>query len=88
MLAGYVPCRTCKPNNSNTELIAKAWQDRTIIGTAVPKITDEFHSLNDVGWYASSYMMMGCAAQLICGRIYKFYSTKWVSISSESTEGC
>lgn len=26
--------------------------DRTIIGTAIPKITDDFHSINDVGWYA------------------------------------
>lgn len=25
--------------------------DRTIIGTATPKITDEFGSLGDIGWY-------------------------------------
>jgi hypothetical protein len=24
--------------------------DRTIIGVAVPRITDEFHSLDDIGW--------------------------------------
>lgn len=28
--------------------------DRTIIGTAIPQITDEFHSLGDVGWYGRS----------------------------------
>jgi hypothetical protein len=27
--------------------------DNTIIATAIPKITDEFHSLDDVGWYGS-----------------------------------
>jgi len=30
-------------------------QDRNIIATAIPKITDEFHSIGDVGWYASAY---------------------------------
>lgn len=28
--------------------------DRTIIGTAIPQITDDFHSLGDVGWYGRS----------------------------------
>jgi hypothetical protein len=27
--------------------------DRTIIGVAVPKITDQFHSTSDIGWYGS-----------------------------------
>jgi hypothetical protein len=27
--------------------------DSTIIATAIPQITDQFHSLNDVGWYGS-----------------------------------
>lgn len=31
--------------------------DRTIIGTAIPKITDEFDSFDDVGWYGSAYMI-------------------------------
>lgn len=29
--------------------------DQTIIATAIPRITDDFHSLPDVGWYGSSY---------------------------------
>ena len=36
-------------------------QDRTILGTAIPKITDDFKSINDVGWYASSYLLTMCA---------------------------
>lgn len=52
--------------------------DRTIIATAIPTITDEFHSLNDVGWYASAYMLTTCSFQLIMGRIYTFYNPKWV----------
>lgn len=27
--------------------------DNTIIATAIPKITDQFNSLDDIGWYAS-----------------------------------
>ena len=28
-------------------------QDNTIIATAIPKITDHFQALDDVGWYGS-----------------------------------
>jgi hypothetical protein len=30
---------------------------QTILGTAIPKITDEFHDLNKVSWYGSAYLM-------------------------------
>jgi MFS family permease len=51
--------------------------DRTIIATAVPRITDEFKSLGDIGWYGSAYMLTTSCSQLIFGRIYKFYDMKW-----------
>jgi MFS family permease len=56
--------------------------DRTIIAVAVPRITDEFHSLNDIGWYGSSYMLTTACAQLLFGRIYKFYDMKWTFLLS------
>lgn len=28
--------------------------DNTIISTAIPRITDEFHAIDDVGWYGSA----------------------------------
>lgn len=31
--------------------------DTSIVSTAVPKITSDFHSLPDVGWYGSSYLI-------------------------------
>lgn len=31
--------------------------DTSIVATAIPKITDEFHSLSDVGWYGSAYLL-------------------------------
>jgi MFS family permease len=52
--------------------------DRTIIATAIPRITDEFHSLGDIGWYASAYLLTACSFQLLLGRIYTFYNPKWV----------
>ncbi|OAA43605.1 Major facilitator superfamily domain, general substrate transporter [Metarhizium rileyi] len=56
--------------------------DRTILATAVPRITDEFKSLGDIGWYASAYMLSTAACQLLFGRIYKFYSTRWTFLVS------
>lgn len=51
--------------------------DRTIIATAIPRITDDFKSLGDIGWYGSAYMLTTAASQLLFGRIYKFYDIKW-----------
>lgn len=54
--------------------------DNTIIATAIPRITDQFKALNDVGWYGSSYLLTTCATQLLYGKFYTFYSIKWVYI--------
>lgn len=35
--------------------------DNTIIATAIPRITDEFQAVNDIGWYGSSYLLTTCA---------------------------
>lgn len=56
--------------------------DNTIIATAIPKITDQFNSLSDVGWYVSSYLLTTCALQLFFGKLYTFYSIKWVFLTS------
>lgn len=55
--------------------------DRTIIATAIPRITDTFHSIDDIGWYGSAYLLTACGFILVYGRIYTFYSTKWVFLS-------
>src|ERR1700759_1198624 len=53
-----------------------------IIATAIPKITDEFHSIEDVGWYGSAYMLTAACFNPVFGRIYQVYSTKWVYLIS------
>ncbi|KAF3061632.1 putative HC-toxin efflux carrier TOXA [Daldinia childiae] len=52
--------------------------DRTIIGTAIPRITQEFNSLGDIGWYGSAYQLTTAASQLVFGRVYRFYDIKKV----------
>ena len=56
--------------------------DNTIIAVAIPQITDDFHALNDVGWYASGYLLTGCAFQLFFGKLYVLMNVKWVLLSA------
>ncbi|KAL3455893.1 major facilitator superfamily domain-containing protein [Aspergillus heterothallicus] len=56
--------------------------DNTILSSAIPKITDRFHALGDVGWYASAYLLTNCAFQLMWGKLYTFYVVKWVYLSA------
>ncbi|OAA81342.1 Major facilitator superfamily domain, general substrate transporter [Akanthomyces lecanii RCEF 1005] len=56
--------------------------DRTIIATAIPRITDDFKSQADIGWYGSAYMLTTAAFQLLFGRIYSFYDLKWTFLAA------
>ncbi|CAN8095623.1 unnamed protein product [Discula destructiva] len=56
--------------------------DRLIISTAIPQITDDFHSATDIGWYGSAYMLTNAAFQLSFGKLYTFYSVKTVFLSA------
>ncbi|KAL4812088.1 MFS general substrate transporter [Aspergillus spinulosporus] len=56
--------------------------DNTIMAVAIPKITDQFHALNDVGWYASSYLLTTCSFQLLYGKFYTFFNIKWVFLTA------
>lgn len=64
------------------KLIKVSIQDRTIIATAVPKISDQFHAIGDISWYASAYLLTSSATQLLWGRLYTFYSTKILFLTS------
>ncbi|OAA58988.1 Major facilitator superfamily domain, general substrate transporter [Niveomyces insectorum RCEF 264] len=56
--------------------------DRLIIATAIPQITNDFHSVQDIGWYGSAYLLANCAFQLMFGKAYVFYSIKVVFLSA------
>ncbi|KAJ5005957.1 Aspyridones efflux protein [Colletotrichum sp. SAR 10_66] len=51
--------------------------DNSIIATAIPRITDEFNSLNDVGWYGSAYLLTTASFMLLFGKLFTFFSIKW-----------
>ncbi|KAJ3930168.1 MAG: major facilitator superfamily-domain-containing protein, partial [Lentinula lateritia] len=48
--------------------------------TAIPTITSEFHSLGDVGWYGSIYMLAMTPLQPILGSIYSMSRSFWFVI--------
>ncbi|OIW25670.1 efflux pump [Coniochaeta ligniaria NRRL 30616] len=48
--------------------------DMSII--AIPQITKDFHSLGDVGWYGSAFLLANCALQPLAGRLYTLTSYK------------
>ncbi|KAK7032996.1 major facilitator superfamily transporter [Favolaschia claudopus] len=67
--------------------------DNSIIATAIPKITDEFHSLYDVGWWLarlfyfsqdrlSRYLMANAATRLLYGKLYTVLDIKLVFIAA------
>lgn len=45
---------------------------------------DRFNSLDDIAWYASAYMLTTGCFQLLFGRLYATFSTKWVFIGAIS----
>ncbi|KAF2789982.1 efflux pump [Melanomma pulvis-pyrius CBS 109.77] len=51
--------------------------DTMIISTAIPRITDDFNSLADIGWYASAYQFGSAAPQPLTGKIFTHFRTKW-----------
>lgn len=50
--------------------------DLTIISTAIPRITDEFHSLDQVGWYGSAFFLTVAAFQATWGKAFKYFDLK------------
>ncbi|PYH67915.1 MDR family MFS transporter [Aspergillus vadensis CBS 113365] len=56
--------------------------DNTILAPALAVITDDFHSLDDMGWYSSAYLLTMCATQILHGRLCTMYSIKWVYMAN------
>ncbi|CAK7220905.1 hypothetical protein SBRCBS47491_004346 [Sporothrix bragantina] len=76
----FPPMRTVLPVMA--ALYLAMFLDRIIISTAIPQITDEFHSIDDIGWYGSAYVLATCSTQLLFGRFYAFYSNKIVFLAA------
>ncbi|KAH5496804.1 hypothetical protein HBI29_176840 [Parastagonospora nodorum] len=52
--------------------------DTSILGTAIPAITTDFHSLPDVGWYIGAYQLTSAILQPLSGKFYTLFPTKVV----------
>jgi MFS family permease len=48
----------------------------TIVATAIPRITDQFHSLDQIGWYGSAFFLSLASFQSSWGKVYKFFLIK------------
>jgi len=50
--------------------------DMSILNTAIPEITERFHSTADIGWYVSAYLLAVCSLQPLSGKLYTNFSLK------------
>ncbi|RDW72815.1 hypothetical protein BP6252_06722 [Coleophoma cylindrospora] len=51
--------------------------DLTIVATAIPKITDEFHSVSQIGWYGSAFFLTFASFTSPWGKLFKYFTLKW-----------
>ncbi|KAM0185801.1 hypothetical protein ACHAPQ_008476 [Fusarium lateritium] len=63
---------------SVTAVLVLSSIDMNIVATAVPSITDHFHTVAHVGWYSSAFRLCVCAFQFVFGKAYKLFSIKRV----------
>ncbi|OGM48709.1 efflux pump antibiotic resistance protein [Aspergillus bombycis] len=56
--------------------------DANIVATAVPSITNHFHTLADVGWYSSAFRLCTCAFQFGFAKLYTLFSIKAIFLIS------
>ncbi|RFU26811.1 hypothetical protein B7463_g9527, partial [Scytalidium lignicola] len=59
--------------------------DATIISTAISRITDEWHALEDVGWpdiLISNILLTTCSTLLFFGKLYTYFSVKIVFLTA------
>ncbi|KAJ6615514.1 major facilitator superfamily domain-containing protein [Mycena sp. CBHHK59/15] len=76
----FVP--NAEGSNWDNTIIATAMNTRGVVTNLFlqPKITDQFDSLDDVGWY----LLTTASFQLMFGKFYSFLSIKWVYITAIS----
>jgi len=54
----------------------------TIVATAIPKITDEFHGLDQIAWYGSAFFLTLASFQSTWGKAYKYFPLKITFLTS------
>ncbi|KAK2875386.1 hypothetical protein FQN49_001635 [Arthroderma sp. PD_2] len=64
-------------------LIILGGLDTNIVATAVPSITNDFHTATDVGWYSSAFRLCSCVFQLVFGKLYRLFSIKRIFLLAQ-----
>lgn len=65
--------RFCSIMISLLIVIILGGMDFSIIGVAVPVMTQEYGTIIDIAWYNVAYRLTACATQLAWGRIFTFF---------------
>ncbi|KAB8207243.1 major facilitator superfamily transporter [Aspergillus parasiticus] len=65
-------------------LVVLGGLDTNIVATAVPSITDHFHTVADVGWYSSAFRLCSCVFQFVFGKLYKLFSIKRIFLLAQA----
>lgn len=56
--------------------------DMTILATAIPRIVQELNSLEDIGWYGSSFFLTISAFSQFWGKTYTYFPLRWVLMTA------
>jgi MFS family permease len=51
-----------------------------MVATAIPQITNHFGSLEDIGWYASGYLLTFALCRTSCIKLYTIFPIKWMYV--------
>lgn len=62
--------------------------DNSIVSTAVPRITDDFHTIADVGWYSSALRLCASSFAFMFGKVYTLFPLRPVFLGSLATYMC
>ncbi|KAI4859040.1 putative MFS transporter [Hypoxylon rubiginosum] len=53
-----------------------------IISTAIPGITDQFHRIQDVGWYGCATFLLVASSSSMWGKAFKYFNLKYAYLLS------
>ncbi|KAH7152625.1 permease of the major facilitator superfamily [Dactylonectria macrodidyma] len=56
--------------------------DSSIVAVAIPSITNDFHTVSDVGWYSAAYRLCLCSFQFMFGKLYRLFPLKTLFLTS------
>ncbi|KAB8231646.1 major facilitator superfamily domain-containing protein [Aspergillus alliaceus] len=58
--------------------------DQMILATVAPTLTNEFHSIDDLGWWTAAYQLMLSVFQIPYGKLYSLFSIEIIYLSAIS----